>query len=64
MIEGISMCSAPDVPEPTQYQAAKEPVFNSASKQRSKTGRQGTILTSSQAGQGFAPDGKKTLLGA
>ncbi|GEK69244.1 hypothetical protein [Paracoccus denitrificans] len=57
------MCGTPDVPEPTQYQASKAPVFNTASRPRSKSGRQGTILTEA-AGQTYAPDGKKTLLGA
>lgn len=56
------MCTAPDVPEPTQYQASKAPVFNTASRQRSKSGRQGTILTNT-AGQSYAPDGKKSILG-
>lgn len=57
------MCGAPDIPEPTQYQASKAPVFNTASRPRSKSGRQGTILTNT-AGQSYAPDGKKTLLGS
>ena len=58
------MCGKPDVKEPTAYQASKAPVFNTASTTRSKSGRQGTILTSGNAGQAYAPEGKKTLLGA
>lgn len=59
------MCSKPDIPEPTEYQASKAPVFNSQSENRSKTGRQGTLLATSNpgAGQEYAPGGKKTLLG-
>lgn len=56
------MCSTPDVEEPTQYQASKAPVFNTAAKTKTKTGRQGTILTGT-AGQNYTPDGKRTLLG-
>lgn len=58
------MCGKPDIKEPTKYQASKAPVFKGDSETRSKTGRQGTILTSGGAGQSYAPDGKKTLLGA
>ena len=57
------MCSTPDVEEPTQLQASKAPVFNSAIKTKSRNGRQGTILSGSTAGQSYAPDGKRTLLG-
>ena len=57
------MCKAPDVEEPTAYQASKAPVFNTMSKTRSKSGRQGTILTSGNAGQAYAPTAGKTLLG-
>lgn len=58
------MCSTPDVPEPKQFQDSKAPVFNTESRPRSKTGRQGTILSSGAAGQSYAPDGKKSILGA
>lgn len=59
------MCAAPDIEEPKQYQASKAPVFNTAAQPRSKTGRQGTILTGSGsgAGQAYSPAGGKTLLG-
>lgn len=57
------MCSAPDVPEPTQYQSSKAPVFNTQPQARSKAGRQGTILTSGAGGQQYTPGGGKTLLG-
>lgn len=57
------MCSAPDIPEPTKYQSSKAPVFNTAPTARSKTGRQGTLLTRTTAGQEYVPGGKKSLLG-
>ena len=57
------MCSTPDVEEPTQLQASKAPVFNTTAKTKTKTGRQGTILSGATAGQSYAPDGKRTLLG-
>lgn len=57
------MCGAPKIDEPEKYQSAKAPVFNTSSQNRAKTGRQGTILSSGTAGQSYAPDGKRTLLG-
>lgn len=62
------MCGAPDIPEPQQLQASKSPVFNTTTQQRSKSGRQGTLLTRpaapSSAGVEYAPGAKKSLLGA
>lgn len=61
------MCGAPDIPEPEKLQASKTPVFNQATAPRSKTGRQGTILTrpaaTPAAGADYAPGAKKTILG-
>lgn len=60
------MCGAPDVPEPQKLQASKEPVFNQTATQRSKAGRQGTLLTrpaASPAATEYAPGAKRTLLG-
>ena len=59
------MCSAPKVEEPTKFQAAKTPLFNSAPNQTQKAGRAGTILTGRAApASEYAPGGKKTLLGS
>lgn len=57
------MCNRPTIEEPTKYQASKEPIFRQADEGRTRTGRQGTLLTRPNAGQEFAPSGKKTLLG-
>lgn len=61
------MCSAPKVPEPTQYQSSKAPVFNANQRPQATRGRAGTILAPSapvDAGAPYAPGGKKTLLGS
>lgn len=58
------MCGKPDIPEPQAMQASKTPVFRGETDTRSKTGRQGTLLTRPTAGQEYAPGGKKTLLGS
>ncbi|WP_265502835.1 hypothetical protein [Paracoccus beibuensis] len=57
------MCGKPDIPEPQQMPAGKAPVFSTATETRSKTGRQGTLLTRPTAWQEYPPGGKKTLLG-
>lgn len=60
------MCTnPPDMEKPTQFQAAKTPVFNNQAAPTTKTGRAGTILTSrpNAAAMDYAPGGKKTLLG-
>lgn len=61
------MCSTPNVEEPTQYQAAKEPEYSSGQRDdRSKRGRRGTILAPAggdmDEGQ-ISVSGKKVLLG-
>lgn len=57
------MCSSPKVPEPTQYQAQKAPVYESQANKDVTTGRRGTMLTGG-SGVVNSPSGvKKTQLG-